>query len=220
MKQGKDMVRIATYIALIAALLGATADVLLLYNPKGGYEADDYRFLLDLCKYRMLTGHFLGIIFIPLEMLGLFQVYRALKPAGGYWAWAIVICALYLGFPGVVYHGTVVSTGSVLRLMEQAPTIVAPEWDYIRMQVDPLAVALPLGFVIMTIILTYVILTKPTLYPKWMAWCNPLTFYVLFLVSYLIVPAVGSFLIPAGFNLAFFFFFMFSLIAEKKQATI
>lgn len=217
MKPKTDMIRVATYIALAAALLGAVADVLLLYNPNGGYEMDDYRFMLDLAPTRILIGHFLGIVFIPLEMLGLFQVYRALKPAGEGWAWAIVVSALYLGFPGVVYHGTVASTSSVLRLMEQAPELVKPEWDFIRLQVDPLAAALPIGFVIMTIILTYVILKKPTLYPKWMAWCNPLTFYALFLICYLIIPPLGSLLIPAGFNLAFFFFFLFSLIAEGKN---
>lgn len=211
----KDWPRIATYIALTAALIGATADVLLLYNPAGGYENNDYRFLLDIAPNRILIGHFLGIFFIPLEMLGLFQVYRALKPAGKPLAWTVVISALYLGFPGVVYHGSVSYVGALLRGVQENPGL-AGEWEYTRLLVDPLAAVLPLGFVVMTVVLIYTILKKPTNYARWMAWCTPLSFYVLFLVSYLVVPAVGSVLIPAGFNLAFFFFFLFSLKAEKS----
>ena len=211
----RDWPRIATYIALSAALLGAIADVLLLYNPAGGYENNDYLFLLDIEPNRILLGHYLGIFFIPLEMMGLFQVYRALKPAGKSLSWAVVISALYLGFPGVVYHGSVGYVGAMLRSVQENP-ILADEWLYTRLLVDPLAAILPVGFVVMTVILIYTILKKPTNYKRWMAWCTPLSFYVLFLVSYLMIPPLGALLIPAGFNLAFFFFFLFSLKAEKK----
>lgn len=217
-KETTNWPRIATYVALVAALLGAVADVLLLYNPAGGYELNDYVFTLDIPPTRMLIGHYLGIFFIPLEMLGLFQVYRALKPAGPTLSWGVIISALYLGFPGVVYHATVGFTASFLRSATNNPAVdMQATWEYVRLLSDPLAAVLPVGFFIMSGLLIYTILKQPTLYPRWMAACTPLTFYLLCVLAYLVVPSVGTILAPAGFNLSFFFFFAISLWAEKTK---
>ncbi len=178
---------------------------------------NDYQFMLVLDPTRVMVGHFLGIFFIPLEMLGLFQVYRALKPAGGKLSWAIVIAALYLGFPGVVYHASVAFTAAFLRTMTDNPAIdLQQSWEYVRLLSDLLAAVLPVGFIVMSGLLIYTILKKPTLYPRWMAACTPLTFYALCILAYLLVPAVGTILAPAGFNLSFFCFFAISLWAEGK----
>lgn len=218
MSQQTNWIRIATYIALISAMLGAVADVLLLYNPAGGYELQGdlkYAFLLDLDANRVMIGHFLGIFFIPLEMLGLFQVHRALKPAGAY-AWAIVISALYLGFPGVVYHATVAFSKAFIDVKAANPQLAMEEsWNHVIMLSDPLAAVLPIGFIIMSALLIYTILKQPTKYPKWMAACTPLTFYVICILAYLVVPGIGNVLAPAGFNLSFMLFFIFSLKAEQ-----
>lgn len=215
-----NWIRKATYVAMCAAVLGAVADLLLLYNPNGGYFDNTYMFLLDISQTRLMAGHFLGIFAIPLEMLGLFQVYRALKPAGTKLAWAVMICTLYLGFPGVVYHGTVAFTGAYLKLMQQAPANfeqMADLWPQVRLLSDVLAAALPAGFFVLSGLLLYTILKKPTLYPRWMAAFTPITFYVIFFLAFFIVKPVGAVLIPAGFNLSFLGFFAVSIYAEGKQ---
>jgi hypothetical protein len=207
-----DYPRLVAKLAIVAAFLGTVADLLLLYSPTGGYEVGDYQFLQGISANRIMIGHYLGIFFIPLEMLGLFQVYRCLKPAGGWMPWAVVIGALFIGYPGIAYHGMV----AFIHQMIQQGTLDAAALERVRLLSEPVGAALAVGGGIVAGIMVYLILKKETLYPKWMVWCNPGAFYVLFAVCYLVIPVVGNFLIPAGFNLAFLLFFGCSLVAEKR----
>lgn len=210
--------KLLLYIAMLAALIGATADVLLLYNPAGGYEDQTYLFMLDISPDRLMWGHYLGIFFIPLELLGLFHVYKALKPANSKWLYVLFFFSIYSVFPGVVYHGTCAMTATVMKMNAVTPLPAFEEviWSYWKNLFEPLGLMLALGLLAISILLAYIILKKETNYNKWMAFCSPLTFYLIFLLFYLAIPSIGNFLIPAGFNLAFFFFFACSLWAVKK----
>jgi hypothetical protein len=206
------------YVAIIAAFIGAVADVLLLYNPAGGYEKGDYFFLLPISEGRLLAGHYLGIFFIPISMLGLLHVYHSLKPGGITLAAIICLAAVYLGFPGVVYHGAV---GPMAWFIHHSRTIMPPSPDsvppVVHAYVDALAVALPLGFAIVSGLFTFMVWKRPTRYNKWMLFCNPATFYIVIIITYLVIPPVGNVLAPAGFNLSFMLFFICSLRAERQQ---
>ncbi|MDX2001481.1 MAG: DUF6796 family protein [Chitinophagales bacterium] len=205
-----------TKLAIVAAFIGAVADVLLLYNPEGGYENGDYFFLTQISNFRLLAGHYIGIFFIPLAMMGLLHVYHCLKPAGVTLAAGICMATLYLGYPGVVFHGTVAFTANFLKLMINGDTNINSLMPYIRMLSDPLAIFMPLAFMTVSGLFVYTVIRRQTRYKRWMLFCNPLTFYSIFLVSYIVVPPVGEILLPAGFNLSFGLFFLCSLAAEKK----
>jgi ABC-type Fe3+-siderophore transport system permease subunit len=208
-----DYPRLAAKIAIAAALLGAIADVLLLYSPNGGYEVGDYAFLKDISTNRIVVGHYLGIFFIPLEMLGLFHIYRCLSPAGGWQPWAVVIGALFVGYPGVAYHGMV----AFIHTLVNQGTTDAALIEHLRLLSEPVGGALAVGGLAVAGLFAYIVLKKNTFYPKWMAWCNPGTFYILFALSYLVIPPVGNVLLPAAFNLSFLLFFSCSLLAERKN---
>ncbi len=207
-----DYPRLAAKIAIAAAFMGAVADVLLLYSPNGGYETGDYQFLKDIDTNRIVVGHYLGLLFIPLEMLGLFHIYRCLKPAGGWLPWAVVVGALFIGYPGVAYHGMV----AFIHTLVNQGTADAALSEHLRLLSEPVGGALAVGGGVVAVLFAYTVLKKPTLYPRWMAFANPGTFYIVFALSYLIVPPVGNVLLPAAFNLSFMLFFACSLVAERK----
>lgn len=208
-----DYPRLAAKIAITAALLGAVADVLLLYSPRGGYETGDYQFLLDISQERIIIGHYMGIFFIPLAMLGLFHVYRCIMPAGGALPWAIVLGALFIGYPGVAYHGMV---AFIHTLVHQGGADAAL-LDYFRLLSEPVGGVLALGGGIVAILFMFVVLKRPTHYAKWMAFANPGVFYLVIALSYLLIPPVGNLLMPAAFNLSFAIFFACSLVAERGK---
>ncbi|CAN5356245.1 hypothetical protein BH09BAC1_BH09BAC1_02050 [soil metagenome] len=207
-----DYPRLAAKIAIAAALLGAVADVLLLYSPNGGYEMGDYAFLRDISTNRIVIGHYLGIFFIPLEMLGLFHIYRCIKPAGGWMPWAVVIGALFIGYPGVAYHGMV----AFIHTLVTQGTAGAALIEHMRMLSEPVGAALAVGGLAVAGVFMYVVLKKHTFYPKWMACTNPGTFYIIIALTYLLIPPVGNLLMPAAFNLSFALFFACSLAAERR----
>ncbi len=207
-----DYPRLAAKVAIAAALLGAVADLLLLYSPNGGYETGDYQFLKEISTNRIIVGHYLGILFIPLEMLGLFHIYRCIKPAGGWMPWAVVMGALFVGYPGVAYHGMV----AFIHTLVTQGTADAGLMEHMRLLSEPVGAALAVGGLAVAGIFMYIVIKKPTLYPKWIAFANPGTFYVVIAISYLLIPPVGNVLMPAAFNLSFLLFFACSLVAERK----
>lgn len=211
-------VKIASIIALIASLVGALADVLLLYNPAGGYETGDYHFLMDIPETRLLVGSYLGVFFIPLEILGLWHVYRALEPAGKKLVYPMIFMAVYAIFPGVVYHGTIGFTATFLKLSPlMSPELLNTNMDFLKALFEPLGATLFVLFTIASLLFVYIVTTKETHYCKWMAIANPFGIYMVFVLLYLSVPTIGNLLIPAGFNLAFFFFFLCSLLAVRED---
>lgn len=209
----------ATYVALFASLAAALADVLLLYSPNGGYEAKDMGFLLNIPANRMMLGHFLGIFCIPLSMLGLLHVFHCIKPAGKYLPYVVCFGAVYLGYPGVMYHGSVAYTAAFLQLANHGDVAAMGMVPHIRLLADPVAAFMPVAFIIVSLLFAYTVWNRETLYPRWMAFCNPFTFYLLCIVAYLTVPPIGNLLAPAGFNLSFFLFFICSLWAEGSATS-
>lgn len=219
---GDNRIKLACIIALIAALVGAVADVLLLYNPAGGYETGDYSFLLTISDTRLLAGSFLGVFFIPFEILGLVHIYKAIKPAGKI-IYPIIFLGVYAVFPGVAYHGTVGLTATFVKFSEQLPdtykAFSVERLEYIKSLFEPLGLALFVAFAIVSLLFAYVVVFKKTHYRSWMALFNPLAIYVVFVLLYLVYKPLGAILVPAGFNLAFFFFFLCSILAVKKKET-
>jgi len=188
-------------IGILGAAIGCLADVLLLYTSNGGYETGDYRFLLDVGFIRLILGHYLGILFIPLEVAGFWVIYQLILPIQKRLANVIWYTAVYVAFLGVTYHATIGMVGSYLHRYDstgQAQELLQQwKWFY-----DPLAAILFVGFMIISSILFYIFYFKQNQWPKWMAFLNPFILYLLFGILYLIWPAGGGLLLVAGFNLS------------------
>lgn len=195
----RKWINITALVGIIASALSVTSDLLLMYNPDGNFFDPTYSYLKDIPAERMMIGHFMGIFFIPLELIGLLIVYAGLKPAGKKVATSMLVIGAYLGFPGVAYHGTVSFIAYILR-NPMADQEAAFQW--FKMLSDPLAGVFVTGFFVVSLIFAIPTLKGKTLFPKWVAIFNPLMIYLVLVILYFVFPALGNFLIPTGFNLA------------------
>lgn len=194
------MSRFASYrsglaFSLFAALLGCLADGLLLYHPSGGYHTGDYLFLKDLPPTRLLLGFWLGMLALPGHLPGLWATAQRLRPAVGERRAVFIagLSALALAW-GLVYHALVPSAAALLRLGQTA--------EAFRYTLDPAGALLACLFVPLSAGLAVLVIRGKTDLPIWTVWLTPMPTYLIWILFYLFVPAVGNYVVIMGFNLS------------------
>ncbi len=191
-------------VGVLAALVGCVADVLLLYVPNGAYEQQDYLFFQQIPQWRLTLGHYLGVLTIPLELVGFWQVYRAIETAGNRYVVPVMAATVYVMVIGVAYHAMVSIGGTVMHLQRQnvlSQTAFTSLFDTVKFYFEPFGAVLFILFLFISFGLFYIIYFRKTLYPKWVAFFNPLFIYLAIVVIYLLFPQhIGSLLMVAGFN--------------------
>jgi hypothetical protein len=205
--------RVAGLVAVGAALACVVGDLALQYTPSSrDLFAPDYRYLAGIPEWRLLLGHYLGVLTLPLQLAGIWLMYQALLPAGQRLALPVFILGAYSVAAGPALH----SMFAMLALIVQARVGAAAGTQ------AALAGALgraspfvnPLGAVILTAILltslgyAVVVGFRPTRLPRWMALCNPAVFLAVEGLLALAVPALALVLVPAGLNLAHLCFYV------------
>ncbi len=201
------------WVSIIASLFAAIADMMILYSPNGGYHLMDYLYLKDVPYTRLLIGHYLGIFSIPMYLLGLWWVVKALKPAGDgvpVRAFSFLVFMLILG---VLYHGLVAmiwmlvdSQGDPTELIERG-----------RVFFEPISTILVFLVIITSSIFSYWVMKGKSYFPKWIIYCTPVFSFVIFILLYIFVPIIGNYLIVSGFNLSVGIFLFGTWIALKEK---
>jgi hypothetical protein len=199
-KELQRWLRIAGFVAVLGACVGMVGDYCLLYTPGGGYMDGDYAFMRDIPNARLIWGHYLGILAIPLEAAGLFIVWVSLQPMGKKAALGSVLAGLYILFCGVAYHGGVYPLADAVRMG-------GGQMEAFRPFNEPLGLAFAAAFFILVAIYTVVIVRGKTALPRGMAALSPIVSYTLVMAMYKGWPLVGNFLAPMGFNLSMAIFF-------------
>jgi GNAT superfamily N-acetyltransferase len=204
--KNKIMLRIFIYIAMLGAVLGCIADVCLLYAPQAKYELMDYRFLLDISPNSLLWGHYLGIIGIPLEGLGLWVLVRGMWQGRAIAKTLIMFVLAWVLLVGVVYHTAIVWAGSWLR--------AGQDIEAVRHFFEPLGSGLAVLFLGLALPFLWLVAKGKTQYSRRLLWFNPITTYILAILLYVVLPNVGRYTAVAGFNMAIFILFL-GLLGEK-----
>ncbi|MEM0997790.1 MAG: DUF6796 family protein [Bacteroidota bacterium] len=192
--------RWAGMAALLGALVSMVADTLLLYNPEGGYFAGDYAFLADFSRERLLWGHYLGILALPLHAAGIYLIYLILQPAGRKIALGAAVLGIYLVFPGVAYHANVYPLALAGRFGPGAVAEMVPFSE-------PLGLLFAGSFLLLMAGLTVLIFRGKTLLPRWVGFLTPALTYPVWALLIAVAPPLGHLLAPMGFNLSMAIFF-------------
>jgi hypothetical protein len=213
-RPGVKILRVAGMVASGAALACVVGDLALQFTAnRGDLLAPDYRYLAGIPEWRLLLGHYMGVLALPLQLAGMWLMYEALLPAGRRVAFAIGAGGAYAVAAGPGLH----STSAILALVVQARANVAPHsatqavLASILQRADPFVS--PLGAVILTVMLltylgyAFVVGFKPTRLPGWMAPCNPLTFLLVGGLLSLTIPSAALVVVPAGLNLTHLCFY-------------
>ena len=196
----------------VAGCLGTYAgDLLLLAAPLSGgeYFAVYQRTMLDASHTRLLWGNTLGLVFLPLQLCGLWVVHRALAPAHPWLARIASLGLAYAVVAGLAYHVTFAFVGTGLQVHQQLDNEVTAAMverfgEYNLTLFRFAQVSLSVG----SLAFAALLLWKRTALPRWVALCNPLTLLFMVRAPAALLPApVGGFVAPGYFNLTMLLFF-------------
>lgn len=197
------------WVAIAAAALVSLADMALLYSPDGGYGFGSYEPLGSVPRWRLLVGHYLGILLLPAYVAGYWLVHRGLGPAGPWRSWPVFLLGSYAAVLGAACHGLFAPLSLIVQHggadLARARTLLQGA----RGLVDPLHGLVNALLVLTSLWFAVTVLSRETRFPRWMAAANPLALALLFVLPYLFAPGSTPALLaaPASFNLAHLVFF-------------
>jgi hypothetical protein len=206
------MLRAAGLLACGAALACVAGDLALQYTPNTrDLFASDYRYLAYIPDGRLLLGHYLGVLALPLQLAGMWLVYQALLPAGRRFALPVALLGIYSVAAGPALHSMFAVLAQLVQAQAGAPPEVQATLGHVLQRTDPFVN--PLGAVILaSVALTsvgYAVVVgfMFTRLPRWMALCNPPIFLVVGGLLTLAIPEAALVVVPAGLNLAHLCFY-------------
>jgi hypothetical protein len=205
--------RLAGIIGIAASILVGIADVVLLYNPEGGYDSSTFNYLAPIPPHRLWLGHFLGVLVIPFEMVGFWQVSRAIAIGARRAGLAFFFISAYSVILGTVFHAAIAPIGLLVQAINsepQVPVAFTSLLNGISSSARVLTVLLNVGVVLSSLLFALAVGFRPTLYPRWFAFLNPFVIFLLVLALASILPLVGNVIYPAAFSVAIFIFFTLS----------
>ena len=214
-------IRWAGIIAILAALLGVIADLALQYTTNAAHLLSKQSlYLLDVPPSRLFLGHYLGIAAILFEIIGFWQIYRGLQPAGERLALPFLLISSFGAMLGAAYHATFIFVGLTLQAQsagtEAARQIFSALLDSFNSARIGLAIPALFGIVVSSLWYALIVGFRASTYPRWMAICNPLVFLLLIVVLTIGVPSLALVLAPTALNLSHLLFFICSTATMWK----
>ncbi len=203
----KYILRTTGLLSIFFALLTTTADELLQYSPQG---YGTFAYVGDYPLWRSLSGHILGVVAIPLLAVGYWHVCHALKLSGVkhtsifFWLMAYGLAI------GAAAHGTF--AGLIVLVQTRTVSATTIGYNYFLTYGGPLFAVTLFCYAVVSIWFCIAVLSKRTLYPKWMAFLSP--FFISLLIALFqqsgVIPVLGNFLAPTWLNFAHVVFFTLS----------
>ena len=217
-----DVLHITGILAILGAMIYAIGDVLLLASK---INLDDYpnlvRFqkllsdaekMVVLSPNRMIWGALLGVFATPLILTGYWQVYQGLSGANEALAITTILLFGSATVIGAFVHGTFYYMGEYVQALnkvdEHSQVIIADMIGRHRKVLIITYAPVLIFIIIASILFSFLVATKETLFPVWMAAVNPVTLTIAWLLIKRILPKlITDSLEGAGFNIAYFVFF-------------
>lgn len=118
MTEKRKLIRYAGIAALTCVAVMFAADVIMLGLPVSGTELSDYHVLLHIPEWRLRAGGY-GAFVIPVFVVGVWQLYEGIKPAGARWAIPPFLLLSNFFIAGAVYHYLFVFVGATVAAQAQ-----------------------------------------------------------------------------------------------------
>jgi hypothetical protein len=175
-------------------------------------------YLLGISEQRTNIGHFMGVIGAPLYAVGGFHIYQMLKPANRRWAFILFMTMAY----GCAMGGVWISSRASISAIINAPQYseLSHLVELYNLRYETLLNIMRVVILAISAIYIWLVLTGRSLYPKWMAFFNPILLIVMSFVLYLTVPTIGKYIMPIALNVAFFIFYSLSIWFASKQRRV
>ena len=218
----RTAIRLTGLISILAALLGTAGDLFLQYTSNSEHLMSRRAlYLLDVPPARLLLGHYLGVVGILFEIVGFWAISRALKPAGERYALPFFLVNAFGAMLGATFHATFVFVGLTLQAQSRVTGAASAEFTDLLASFNTARVGLAIPALAAIVIGSFLyVLTvgfKPTHYPRWMAFCNPLVFLLIVVGLTLVVPVSAPFLAPTAINVSHLLFFLCSTMVTWSR---
>lgn len=221
-------IQITGLLAILAAFLYAVGDVLLLASkvnvdnyPKLKSFAkllSDAEKMVVLASKRMIWGALLGVFATPLFLIGLWHIYQGLGGANESGVLAVILLFGSAFAIGGFVHGTFYYMGEYVQALNQvdetSQNVIAKMIERHKKVLIISYAPVMLFIVIASILFSILVYSGKTLFPTWLAFINPLTMIIAWLIIKKILPSfVRDWTEGAGFNIAFMAFFACTTIS-------
>lgn len=196
----RNRLRLAGIVSLACAIAVFTADVIMLGLPMSGSEVADYRSLANIPEWRLRLGSY-GAFVIVIFIVGVWQLYEGIKPAGGWWSIPPFLLLSYFFISGAIFHFLVPFIGAAVKAQAQMQgseyetmeTVVQTMRSY---WLGPYITGL-VSLVIGSLWFAAAVLFRPTRFPRWMAVLSPLfPIGAAFLITRWLPAPFGGYLLP------------------------
>lgn len=206
-------------VGALGAFLMAVGDVILLGRPISGpafFATEMGRGnMVYLPQWRLALGSTLGVVVVPLQIVGFWQVLEALKPAGRWRSWPVFLIMAHMLIVGGAVHSTFMFVGTGLKahhsLVEASGTGLPEMLAYFFSYQTVLYLIAGVELIVASSWFVVAVLSGKTAYPRWMAVLNPFILVALTTLLGMAMPApVGGYLAPTQFNSGILLFFVIS----------
>lgn len=229
------ILHICGILAIVGSLLYAIGDILLL-APAVGTTRQSRELVIDtdavpqlrrrvflfnvlnqLGTRRLMLGALVGVLATPLVLVGMWMMYQGLQPAGVWLALPPVLLFGYAMIIGAYVHGSFYHLGETVHALAavQASDRLPILHGLGRQQTSVTVVyaVLLVCFLLASAWLAVSIGFGATLFPRWMAFVNPVTLTLLwFGLRRLLPKRVHEITQGAGFNIASIAFFVLATV--------
>ena len=201
-------------IGLAAALLTGAGEFLLHFDPQGRF-ADGLAFFEGISEQRTNWGHFLGVFGAPLYAVGAFHIFLMLRPANARWAFILFVVMAYGCAMGGIWIGSRASISAIVNAPQYAGlgNLVA----LYDLRYESLLNVARVAIMLVSGIFVWLAATGRSFYPRWMAFFNPIILLLFSFAVWLVVPAIGIYMMPIALNIGFGIFFCLSLLVLQRS---
>lgn len=209
-----DLKWITGILGLIAAIVTGAGEFLLHFDPQARFT-DGLAFFEGISESRSNWGHFLGVAGPPLYAVGAFHIYLMLRSANARWAFILFAIMAYGCALGGVWMGSRASISAIVNAPQyaQLENLVA----LYDLRYETLLNVTRVAILLISIIYVWLTASGRSAYPRWMAFFNPIVLLLGSFVVWLLVPAVGKYMMPIALNIAFLIFFLLSLHFVRRE---
>lgn len=207
----RSAVIVAGAIGTLGAFLVCIGEFAMQFSPEGGYESPDYRYFLGVSAARLHFGHFLGVLAVPLYIVGYWHVSRVLEPASAWLRRGVLLLAGYTFAVANVWLGQRIFLAQTVQARADAGPELEEFLGVLLEQFaannEPLIQLVRVLVLVLSVAIVVPIWRRQTGYPRWMVAFTPIVLLAAIFASYFLVPSVGVYLLPAAMNVAHVIFF-------------
>jgi len=200
-------------VGLSAAVLVGIGEYLLHYDPLARFAEGGYVFMQGISHKRSTIGHFFGVFGGALYTVGMFHIYLMLRPANERFAFVAFLASAFGCIVGAIWIGSRASVSALIQ-MPETPEIVQLVALY-ELRYESLLNVTRITALMLSGIFIWLTLTGRSYYPRWMAIFSPIVLILMSFLIYVIAPQLGKHLMPIALNVAFFIFFILSLMQVR-----